>query len=115
MFDVMAVKHLANLLNLTDVTKTSVLNIPACDSQPVRIFHPSLRDFLLDSQRCLDSRIWIDEGESHILLFRKCMELVSTLRQDLCNLREPGILLSEIPDDKVQYNISAHILYACRD
>ena len=119
MFDVMAVKHLANLLNLTDVTKTvaplrSVLNIPACDSQPIRIFHPSFRDFLLDSQRCLDSRIWIDEAESHILLFRKCMELISTLRQDLCDLREPGILLSDIPDDKVQHNISAHILYACR-
>ena len=71
MFDVMGVKHLANLLNLTDVTKTvaplrSVLNIPAYDSQPVRIFDPSFRDFLLDSKRCLNPRICIDQGESHI-------------------------------------------------
>ena len=42
------------------------------------------------------------------------MKLISTLRQDLCDLREPGILFSDIPDDKVQQNIPAHILYACR-
>ena len=49
-----------------------------------------------------------------MLLFRKCMELISKLRQDLCDHREPGILLSDIPDDKIEHNISAHILYACR-
>ena len=121
MFDVMAVKHLAKLLvvNLTSVTKViaslrSVLNVPACKSQPVRIFHPSFRDFLLDLQRCSDPRFWIDETKSHILLFQKCMELISGLRQDLCNLREPGVLLSDIPDDKIQQNIPMHILYACR-
>ena len=119
MFDVMAVNNLANLLNLTGVTETvaslrSVLNVPACENQPIRIFNPSFRDFLLDSQRCLDSRFWIAEAKSHILLFQKCMELISELRQDLCNLREPGILLSDIPDNKIQQNIPTHILYACR-
>ena len=119
MFDVMTVQNLAKLLHVTSVTKTiaslhSVLKVSACESQPVRIFHPSFRDFLLDSRRCSDSRLWIDEAESHILLFQKCMELISGLRQDLCNLREPGILLSDIPDDKIQQNIPTHILYACR-
>ena len=115
----MAIKHLAKLLNLTCITKTvaslrSDLNVPSCENQPVRIFQPSFRDFLLDSQRCLDSRIWMDAAESHILLFRKCMELISTLRQDLCDLREPGILLSNIPNDNIQQNIPTHILYTCR-
>jgi len=93
----------------------SVLNIPKDESQPVRIFHPSFRDFLLDEQRCSDRRFWINKKERHIDLFRHCLELMSKhLRQNICDIREPGVLITEIPKDMIQSAIKADLQYACR-
>jgi len=118
MFDIMAAKEIAKLLRLRTISSTlgslrSVLNVPENEDQPVRIFHPSFRDFLLDSRRCLDSRFSIDPQEAHITLFRNCMMLLAELKQDLCNLREPGVLVGNIPEHKIQQYIPAHIRYAC--
>jgi len=120
--DVLTIKNLANLLYLRsgEVKKAldslrSVLNIPKDESQPVRIFHPSFRDFLLDKQRCSDRRFWIDEEERHIDLFRHCLELMSKhLRQNICDIREPGVLITEISKDIIQSAIKADLRYACR-
>jgi len=122
MADVMTIKNLANLLCLRsgEVKEAldslrSVLNIPKNESQPVRIFHPSFRDFLLDKQRCSDRGFWINEKERHIDLFRHCLELMSKrLRQDICNIREPGVLITEISKDTIQSVITADLQYACR-
>jgi len=119
MFDVMASKEIAKLLHLRTISTTlvllrSVLNVPENEGQPVRIFHPSFRDFLLDPQRCLDSRFLIDSQETHITLFRNCIGLLAELRQDLCNLREPGVSVDDIPEQIIQQYIPPHIRYACR-
>jgi len=121
-FDVMTTENLANLLCLRVwEVKTalgslrSVLNIPKDESQPVRIFHPSFRDFLLDQQRCSDRGFWIDEKERHIDLFQRCLELMSKrLQQDICGIREPGVLITEISKDMIQSVITADLRYACR-
>jgi len=120
--DVMTIKNLANLLGLRSgkvgtalASLRSVLKIPEIQSQPVRIFHPSFRDFLLDQQRCFDHRFWIDEKERHIDLFRRCLELMSKrLRQDICGIREPGVLITKISKDMIQSVITADLRYACR-
>jgi len=119
MCDIMAAKEIAKLLHLPSISTTlaslhSVLNVPENEDQPIRIFHPSFRDFLLDPQRCLDSRFSIDPKEAHITLFRNCMALLADLQQDLCNLREPGVSVSDIPEGIIQQHIPAHIHYACR-
>jgi len=119
MFDIMAAKEIAKLLHLRTISTTlaslhSVLSVPVNEGQPVRIFHPSFRDFLLDSHRCLDSRFSIDLKEAHITLFRNCIMVLAELRQDLCNLREPGISVGDIPEHIIQQYIPAHIHYACR-
>ncbi|RPB19119.1 hypothetical protein L211DRAFT_744915, partial [Terfezia boudieri ATCC MYA-4762] len=111
--------EIAKLLRLPTISKTlaslrSVLNVPEVESQPIRLFHPSFRDFLLDPQRCLDSRFWIDQKENHINLFRECMWILSELRQDLCDLREPGVSVDDIQENIIQQHIPAHIRYACR-
>jgi len=121
LFDVMTAENLANLLCLpSGEVKTaldslhSVLNIPNDESQPVRIFHPSFRDFLLDQERC-NNKFWIDEKERHIDLFRHCVELMSKhLQQDICGIREPGVLITEISMDMIQSVITADLRYACR-
>ena len=119
MFDVMASQEIAKLLHLHTISTTlaslrSILNIPENESQPVRIFHPSFRDFLLNSKRCLDPRFWINQKEGHMNLFRNCMLILSGLRRDLCNLREPGVSVGDIPEHIIQQHIPAHIHYACR-
>jgi len=122
MSDMIPRKNLARLLflpkwkvELTLMPLNSVLNVPLIEDQPIRILHPSFRDFLLDRRRCFDIRFWIDDKERHINLFRNCLELMSAhLRQDICDLREPGILVPEIPDNIIKDAIELDIRYACR-
>jgi len=121
MFNVMPARNLAQLLQIPPkmVSSTldslrSVLNVPEEESHPVRLFHLSFRDFLLDSQRCSDSRFQIDEKERHTILFRKCMEHICQLQENICNLWGPGVLITEIPDDTIQKSIPPHAQYACR-
>jgi len=120
--DVMTIQNLANLLGLQKgkvgtvlASLRSILNVPEIESEPVRIFHPSFRDFLLDKQRCSGHGFWINEKERHIDLFRHCLELMSKrLRQDICDIREPGVLITEISKDMIQSVITADLRYACR-
>jgi len=116
MCDIMAAKEIAKLLHLRSISTTlaSLHSVPENEGQPVRVFHPSFRDFLLDPERCLDSRFLIDSRETHITLFRNCMAHLAELQQDLCNLREPGVSVGDIPEHIIQRYIPAHIHYACR-
>jgi len=109
MFNTMPAGNLAQLLQIPTkmVSSTldslrSVLNVPEDESQPVRLFHLSFRNFLQDSQRCSDSRFQVDEKERHTSLFRKCMKHISQLQENICNLWGPGVLTTEIPDDTIQ-------------
>jgi len=121
MFNTMPARNLAQLLQIPSKTISrtldslhSVLNVPENESQPVRLFHLSFRDFLLDSQRCSDSRFQIDEKERHTSLFRRCMEHISQLEENICDLWGPGILITEIPNDTIQKSFPPHVQYACR-
>jgi len=121
MFNTMPARNLAQLLQIPPkmVSRTldslrSVLHVPEDESQPVRPFHLSFRDFLLDSQRCSDSRFQIDEKERHTSLFRKCMSHISELEENMCDLWGPGVLITEIPNDTIQKSIPPHVQYACR-
>jgi len=121
MFNTMPARNLAQLLQIpfkrvsgTLDSLCSVLDVPQNESQPVRLFHLSFRDFLQDSQRCTDSRFHIDEKERHTSLFRKCMSHISQLQENICGLWGPGVLIAEIPNDTIQKRIPPHIQYACR-
>jgi len=121
MFNTMPARNLAQLLQIRFeiVSRTldslrSVLNVPPNESQPVRLFHLSFRDFLQDPQRCSNPRFQIDEKERHTSLFRKCMEHISHLRENICDLWGPGVLITEIPHDTIQKSIPPHVQYACR-
>jgi len=121
MFNTMPARNLAQLLQMSFniVSRTlnslrSVLHVPEDESQSVRLFHLSFRDFLLDSERCSDSRFQIDEKERHTSLFRKCMLHISQLQENMCDLWGPGVLITEIPNDTIQKCIPPHVQYACR-
>ncbi|KAI9767392.1 MAG: hypothetical protein M1839_004511, partial [Geoglossum umbratile] len=95
----------------------SVLSIPDSEDLPVRLLHPSSRDFLVDPQKKGKSPFWIDERETHERLANKCLELLSSpegLRQNMCKLLNPGTLRSEIDERTIAICLPPELQYACR-
>ena len=120
LFDVLSVSVLANLL-LIPIRKVevsleslhSLLNIPRGSVSPIRLLHPSFREFLLDTTRCRDSHFWIDQRIVDKDVVTNCLHLMSNgLRKDICGLNMPGAPTSEIQDD-INLRLSLHVQYAC--
>ena len=120
----LSVRSLSKLLQSTDdeVGQTledlhAILNIPEDPVQPLRLHHPSFRDFLLDRKRCNDDNFWVDKRSTHEKLALRCLELMSAphgLRQDICNLSEPGMRRSEIDESRITASLPPELQYACR-
>lgn len=94
----------------------SVLSISTDPHIPIRTLHLSFRDFLLDPQK-RGNLFWVDERETHERLASKCLRLMSSprgLKQDVCNLCEPGTLRTEIDSRVIDDCLSAEVRYACR-
>jgi hypothetical protein len=95
----------------------AILDIPDDQSRPIRLHHPSFRDFLLDKARCGDNSFWVDERSTHEKLASCCLELMSGqsgLRRNMCSLVGPGALRSEIDDGAVASSLLLELQYACR-
>lgn len=93
----------------------SVLNIPENRESPIRLLHPSFRDFLLDRGRCRDDHFWIDQEEVHVKLAKDCLRLLfNGLKRDICNLKSSGYLACEVQIDQIESYIPKGIQYACR-
>jgi hypothetical protein len=92
----------------------SVLEVPDSQSQPLRLLHPSFRDFLLDKERCSD-QFWVDEKKTHEALASTCIRLMSDkLRRDICGLRLPGALVEDAESDRIGQCLPPELQYACR-
>jgi hypothetical protein len=112
---------LARLLNLSDTgisrslqSLHSILDIPDDSTQPIRLHHTSFRDFLLDRERCIDTRFWVDGATRHMVLAETCLKVMcEALRQDMCGLRAPGAIISDINRALVEERLSPLLQYAC--
>ncbi|KAH8595410.1 WD40-repeat-containing domain protein [Bisporella sp. PMI_857] len=92
----------------------AILDIPENATRPLRLYHPSFRDFLLDRERCNDPNFWINEKEAQQSLAISCIQLMSTsLKQDICELGSPGFLVSDINDGQVNKYLPLELQYAC--
>lgn len=93
----------------------SVLDIPEDQNSPIKLFHLSFRDFIVDKQRCLDPLFYINEKDAHGILFRSCLKVMwNQLRRDCCNLGRPGVLISEVEESKIKNFLPPDVRYACR-
>ena len=95
----------------------AILDIPEDHAQPLHLHHPSFRDFLLDRKRCNDDNFWVNQPSAHERLASRCLELMSApngLRQDICNLSEPGMYRSEIDESRITASLPPELQYACR-
>lgn len=123
LFDVISTTALAGVLGNVSVQDVdlaldplhSVLNVPSDHSLPIRLLHPSFRDFLVNNERCDDSRFHISQESAHMELSRGCLQLLSkTLKRDVCNLRMPGTLIHEVQRSEIDRHLSMDVQYACR-
>jgi hypothetical protein len=92
----------------------SVLDVSESQDSPIRLLHPSFRDFLLDNQRCRDQHFWTDEKVAHKSLAQNCLKLMHTyLRKDVCGLCLPGTLASDVSRSQVEQCLPQQVQYAC--
>jgi hypothetical protein len=66
---------------------------------PVRVFHPSFRDFLADPKRCSNQQFLVVHEEHHQDLLRRCIEILNHgLRYDICRLKDPSLSNADVTD-----------------
>ncbi|KAF3913402.1 hypothetical protein ABW20_dc0108715 [Dactylellina cionopaga] len=108
-------KSEAQLLCVLDPLR-SVLVIPddTGDDSPIQMFHLSFREFLLDDANS-SSWFWIDAKEAHRKTAMRCIALLAkSLGEDICDLKSPGIPISDISVELVDQKISSAIQYGCQ-
>jgi hypothetical protein len=121
----MRVADLAHILNTelcemkSDLQALSSLIVFFKDdaSHPIHIFHASFSDFLCDASRCSDTRFRLNPQAEHATLARQCLELVASLRPNICHLdTRPGMLNSDVVyvDQLVRRHLPSYLEYACR-
>jgi hypothetical protein len=86
-----------------DETITVVQSLSAVllhdEGEPVRIFHPSFTDFIVDSERCNDVRFLVEPDVGHGRLASHCLGLMSrSLCYDICDIRDPAVANREVHD-----------------
>ncbi|KAJ9257824.1 hypothetical protein DTO195F2_5456 [Paecilomyces variotii] len=92
----------------------SVLNVPRNANQPVRLFHLSFRDFLLDPRRN-DNVFWVNGKERHGKVAVQCLTLMRRLlRKNICDLPHAGALRDEVDDQTRHDCLPMELQYACR-
>ncbi|KAJ4202062.1 hypothetical protein NW759_015450 [Fusarium solani] len=95
----------------------SVLSVPPPSERldsPVRALHFSFRDFLLDGERRDVNPFWVDEAKAHLVLAESCLRVMRTsLREDICELSDPGTQKTWIMREIVNDCLPPHVQYAC--
>ncbi|KAL8299079.1 hypothetical protein RB593_009133 [Gaeumannomyces tritici] len=95
----------------------SVLDISGDPTSPVKLLHLSFRDFLVDDENRDANPFWVDKQNTHKRLADRCLELLSTgdnLKRNVCGLRWPGTLRSEISPQTISAALPPDVQYACR-
>ncbi|KAK3390127.1 hypothetical protein B0H63DRAFT_538288 [Podospora didyma] len=117
----LSVSSLAGLLNFSPNaiygklnSLHSVLSIPSRIDSPVRLFHLSFYDFLVDPTKRA-KEFWIDKIQYHKMLADRCIRLSHQhLRRDICGLQVPGKLRSEVDQQTIDDTLPPEAQYACQ-
>lgn len=123
----LSIQALASLLQIdAEITSLrlerlrSVLRIPESNLVPVSVFHLSFAEFLLDPEKKQDKeKNWfsVDQEETHEMIAVRCLELMlreGSLREDCCNLKEPGVVRSDVGRQVVDEHLSPEVQYVCQ-
>jgi hypothetical protein len=91
----------------------AILSIPEDPTVPLRLHHPSFRDFLFEKARC--EEFWVDEKVAHQVLANYCMQLMSTsLKQDIYGIDASGMVVANTDRNLIEQGLPPEVQYACR-
>jgi hypothetical protein len=121
LFSPLSVESLSRLLDTRkqQVDRTlkrlhAILDIPKDRNRPLRLHHPSFRDFLLNQRRCKDLNFWVDEKQAHQTLADSSIRLMSTsLKQDICRQVSPSALVTNLERSRIEQCLPSDVEYAC--
>jgi hypothetical protein len=89
----------------------AILDISEEQTCPLRLHHPSFRNFLLNKDRCIDLKFWVDERKAYEMLAKGCTQLMSaSFKQDICKQDAPSMLVAGIESSRVKQYLPQ---YAC--
>ena len=94
----------------------SILLLPEDPDHPVRSFHKSFPDFIVDPARCANPRFRVRPPDQHAELLVGCLELMNRkLKRNMCELPD-GVANAEVKDlkQRVEQHIDGALEYACR-
>lgn len=93
----------------------SLLDVPNDQKTPIKLLHPSFRDFLLNQNRCQARNFWIDRKKAHHDVAKHCLALMSnSLRRNICRLKTPSTPRSQINDIVFNELLPPQLQYACQ-
>jgi hypothetical protein len=92
----------------------AILEVSKDQTLPLRLHHPSFRDFLLSKDRCNNANFWVDEKQAHQKLSSSCIKLMSaSLKADICGITLPGTITGEVESSRVEQCLPPEVQYAC--
>jgi len=117
----LSITALKDLLKVSSISTTlhtlhSLLLVPESTEDPIRAFHKSFPDFLMDPVRCKDERFFVEPAVHHVEVLLSCFHLMREgLKKNICNLDDYAVL-SEVEDlPTCQKNhIGEALEYACQ-
>jgi hypothetical protein len=103
-----------NATRVSDVLRRAAAVVVLETDEPVRLFHPSFRDFISNRDRCRDDILHVDVGQQHLRLALCCLRLMnSCLTYDICDIRNPGIANRDV-QNRVDEKVTEALRYASR-
>jgi len=120
-FNPLSMTALSDLLRVSNISTTlrtlhSLLLVPESTEDPIRAFHKSFPDFLMDPVRCKDERFFVEPAVHHTEVLLSCLCLMGErLKRNICNLDDYAVL-SEVKDlhARKKVYIGEALEYACR-
>ncbi|KAJ0419223.1 WD domain-containing protein [Aspergillus carlsbadensis] len=93
----------------------SIIDIPHDELTPIRLFHLSLRDFLLNANTRESTPLWVDEKEINQKLTACCLNIMrKMLKKNICNLPSYGIERLTIDSQSISDYLPPELQYSCR-
>ncbi|KAL5341946.1 hypothetical protein BJX70DRAFT_11388 [Aspergillus crustosus] len=94
---------------------SSVLDIPDNRDLPVRIFHPSFREYLFSSRAQGVEHSQLQPSDVHEHLLCCCFAILHTdLRKDICRLVDPSANSATVDGANLAQYLPPHAQYACK-
>jgi hypothetical protein len=94
----------------------SIVIVPEDSLQVIRLLHPSFFDYITTPARCLNSKVAVDAESQNTLLARVCLDVMKGLKPDICGIKDPLVLNSEVEHlpTRIKTHIPPELQYACR-